>query len=122
MLLLVGAIVARPTMRFQAAPEPPQGSYFGMGMGAPSIDNIRALGNEIEDIELTRIERVEGGLIEVDANFTGPNPPVDQPAWNLLAKEIANKLTRSPANTQTVRVDLFHNDTLRSQAVTSRSE
>lgn len=109
-------------MRFQAAPEPPVGGGQSGGMGAPSIDAIRSLGAEIDNIELTRVERVASGVIEVDARFIGSSPPVDQSAWNLFAKDIANKLTRSPANTQTVHVYLFDKESLRAQAVTTRTE
>lgn len=120
-ILLVWALISAPSMRFQAAPELPPARTLPME-SEPSINAIRALGERLTDVELRSVQRVEAGVIEVEAVYIGTTTPMDQPAWNLRAKEIANALTQSPANTQTIRVHLYQGETLRSTAVSSRSE
>lgn len=121
-VFLVWAFVSAPPMRFRPvpAPEPPQAMM--QDRNAPSLDAIRSAGRGLSDVELTRVERVPSGVIEVDVHFEGSRPPESQEGWNLLAKEIANELAQTPANTQTIRVFLYHGNELRSEAVTTRSE
>lgn len=120
--LLIWASVADPGMRFRPAPEvSPRNTSFS-GSVDSRLREVERLGEELDDVRLTRVDWGEAGIIEVDAHFTGDDPPQDQTGWNSRAKQIANHLAQSPANTQTVRVNLYHRESLRAQAVTSRAE
>lgn len=103
------------------APGTPQSGLTGEDL---QIAGMREIADKMEQIELTRIERLPGGVVEVDARYTGPEEqkPVDQAEWNRLAKELANALARAPANVMTVRVRLHENGTMRAEEVTTRSE
>lgn len=118
-LLLLWAFLVQPQMRFQAAPEAPA---LDNRAGGPDLAAIEELGKDLEDVELTRVERTGTGVIEVDAMYMGSQPSYDQEEWNYLAKQIANHLAQSPANTQTVHVNLYYAGALRAEGVTTRSE